>query len=191
MTDSIEEALLKTPRTRSLLVEFTTRFNLRCAYCAVSQPSYVGARLPLEHFDALTTLIVERRPEIVMVNGHGETTTVKDWDRYCRRWIDLGLDLKIITNLAKELSHSEVETLARFRKLVFSIDTADPTLFEQLRRGARFEVFSRNVRRIANAAAHQSRRHGRRARQEPWSQPSSHDVMPPTLLHRRLLPAVG
>ena len=157
MEQTIEEALLRSPRTSSLLVEFTTRCNLRCTYCAVSQPSYVGARLPLEHFDALTKLIVERRPQIIMVNGHGETTTVQDWDRYCRKWLDLGLDLGIITNLAKELSDREIESLARFRKLVFSIDTADPTLFEQLRRGARFEVFSRNLGRIASAAARQRR----------------------------------
>lgn len=145
------EKLLTSPRTGKLLIELTSKCNLRCTYCAVSQPDYQGVQFPIEHFDALTKLILDRPPELILVNGHGETTIVKDWDRYCRTWLDLGFELEIISNLAKKLSDEEIDTFARFKKINVSIDSADPEVFETLRRGAKFARVKENLERIVAA----------------------------------------
>ncbi|MCB9882946.1 MAG: radical SAM protein [Planctomycetes bacterium] len=150
---ALADSLLRSSRTQRLLIELTSKCNLRCTYCAVAQPGYEGIQFPIEHFEALTKLIVDRAPEIVMINGHGETTIVKDWDVYVRHWLDLGLNLEIITNLSKKLKDTEIETLARLRRVTISTDSSVPELFEALRRNAKWEIFDSNLTRLMEAIA--------------------------------------
>lgn len=140
-----------------MLIELTTKCNLRCAYCAVAQPDYVGVQFPVEHFDALTNLIVERAPGRLMINGHGETTIVKNWDVGVRHWLERGLSLEIITNLSKKLKDREVETLAQLEAITISTDSANPELFEALRRNAKWETFHGNLQRLVAAMAERDR----------------------------------
>ncbi len=140
--------LLESQRTRAFHLEFTSRCNLKCIYCAAGQPDYQGSDIAPETIDKVIELLVRRKPEVVSVNGHGETTIYKDWHLYCNRMLDLGLNLHIISNFCKKFSPEELETLSRFKSIEISCDTHDPILFAKLRRGADMVTLGTNLQRL-------------------------------------------
>lgn len=139
-----------------LRVDITTDCNLRCVYCAVSQPGYVGTRMPDEALDTVRRLALETsRLKTVMVNGHGETTTHPAWMSFCEPLLERGLRLTIISNLAKDFSAAEIGCLARFHAIQLSVDSADPLEVRTVRRKARLEHLLFNITRIRMAAREQ------------------------------------
>lgn len=140
--------MLSSSKTDTAHIEFTTRCNLRCVYCAVSQPTYRGTDLDLSCLDEILDTLKERETRFVYANGHGETTLVKGWDTVCRRMIEDRFALGIVTNFARALNRTEIETLARFRRICVSCDTVDAELFSALRRKARLSVLLENMERI-------------------------------------------
>ncbi|MGK2856052.1 MAG: radical SAM/SPASM domain-containing protein [Thermoanaerobaculia bacterium] len=146
--------LLAPVTTETVYLELTSRCNLRCTYCAVSQPTYVGSDLPLERFEGFLEEMRARRVRIIVMNGHGESSIVSGWDALSDRLADAGFQLHITTNLAKRLKPEEISALSRFEKIYVSLDTIDPELCAQLRRGARLETIYENLAAIrAHAAA--------------------------------------
>ncbi|MEO6708728.1 MAG: radical SAM protein [Planctomycetota bacterium] len=133
-----------------LILELTTRCNLRCVYCAVSQPEYVGRDLQL---DVASTLAAIRELGVgeVQLSAHGEATLVPGWHDIARALEDAGLRVLLTTNLSKRFSLEELAALARMQTIAVSIDTADPELFARLRRPARFERLCEN---LAHLRAH-------------------------------------
>jgi MoaA/NifB/PqqE/SkfB family radical SAM enzyme len=89
---------------RRIILEFTSRCNLACAYCETSLPQYrsLGKDMDPTALNAIIDYLIEHKPSSVCVNGHGETTIYKDWHKYCNRLLDHGIPLGIITNLAKD-----------------------------------------------------------------------------------------
>ena len=127
-------------------IDFTERCNLRCTYCATSQPGYNGVEPDVEQVpggremphDKLEKIIQELAdyPHIdeIAVNGHGETTFYKGWSGYCSRLLDIGHKLTIICNFARQFDTEEIAALSRFKSITISIDTEDPLLLKQIRR---------------------------------------------------------
>lgn len=140
--------MLKSNKTKVAHIELTSRCNLRCVFCAVSQSYYRGIDLPGEVLKNVIEVIRKRKVNIVCVSGHGETTIYKDWHLYCNELIKIGIPLHIISNFAKKLSKDELETLSRFKSIEISCDTADPELFRKLRRGARLENLMANLENL-------------------------------------------
>ncbi len=132
----------------SVSIEFTTRCNLRCVYCGVTQPGYKAQDLALENFDELIQDLKKRRTNWILVNGHGETTIAPDWHIYCQKLINAGFRLKIITNLSKKLSDEEIAILSQFNRIEISCDTVDSELHSFLRKGSKLEVIYQNMERI-------------------------------------------
>lgn len=151
--------LLEAGSTSMVYLELTTRCNLRCVYCPVSQPTYRGSDLPIEpvRLDTFLRELHERRVEIVVMNGHGESTIVKDWEALAMRFADAGFRLHITTNLAKRLTFAEIDALSRFELILLSLDTVDGELLAELRRGARLEVILDNLRAIRELASQRRR----------------------------------
>ncbi|MGA7614822.1 MAG: radical SAM protein [Thermoanaerobaculia bacterium] len=147
------EDLLGSPRTGMVFIEFTSRCNLRCVYCPVSQPTYHGIDLPRESFDNFLEQLRRRNVHTVVMNGHGESMIVKGWEVYADRLTDAGFRLHITTNLAKRLTPFEVVTLSRFERILVSIDTADAELLATLRRGANLETIFANIAAIREFAS--------------------------------------
>ena len=68
-------------------LDLTTRCNLRCVYCAVSQADYQGFDMAPDIVEKAKQAIVDlaRHNSLVAVdvNGHGETTIVEGWEHIC------------------------------------------------------------------------------------------------------------
>ena len=135
---------LVSPRTRVVHIEFTSRCNLRCVYCAASQPTYKGIDLDVKTIDSAIEALKKREIKVLSVNGHGETTLYKNWHLYCNKMLDAGIQLHIISNFAKEFSQDEIQTLSRFKSIEISCDTNDPELLKKLRRGIDLQTLGLN-----------------------------------------------
>jgi MoaA/NifB/PqqE/SkfB family radical SAM enzyme len=140
--------LLESPRTKIAHIEFTSKCNLRCVFCYVSQPNYKGVDLDIETMESIIESLKSRNVKVVTVSGHGETTIYKNWNLLCNKMLDAGMHLHIISNFAKEFSQEELKTLSRFKSIEISCDTNDPELFGKLRRGADLKIICLNILRL-------------------------------------------
>lgn len=148
---------LVSPRTRVVHIEFTSRCNLRCVYCAASQPTYKGIDLDVKTIDSAIEALKKREIKVLSVNGHGETTLYKNWHLYCNKMLDAGIQLHIISNFAKEFSQDEIQTLSRFKSIEISCDTNDPELLKKLRRGIDLQTLGLNLSRLQGIALNEKR----------------------------------
>jgi molybdenum cofactor biosynthesis enzyme MoaA len=130
--------LLASGPIREIRFDLTTRCNLRCVYCAVSLPDYVGSDMPIEMASQTVTAIaglMRYNPHNpVSINGHGETTFMRDWVNISQQLLDRNIPIRITTNLAKRYSGIEIGILARMHMIGVSIDTSDPDLLRRMRR---------------------------------------------------------
>lgn len=147
--DGLSEALLGI-RPQQVLLELTSRCNLRCIYCAVSQPDYQGTDLQITR-EEIVEQIVSLGPSEFQISGHGETTLVPGWVELAQALLKRGLAVTMITHLNKQLSEEEVDTFSRFKRITVSCDTNDPAIYGRLRRGGRLERVANNIRRIIAA----------------------------------------
>jgi hypothetical protein len=85
-------------------------------------------------FDSLVQQLKARRVRLVGVNGHGETTMIRDWDQLVMRLADEGLCISIITNFARLLRLEELEAMARISEIMINVDTHRPELQRAIRR---------------------------------------------------------
>ena len=132
----MNQDLLISCHTTSANIEFTSRCNLKCIYCSRVREDYVCKDINSEILDKLIAQLQIRRVEFVAVNGHGETTIRKDWQKYCDKFLALEIPLQITTNFSRIFSADEMATLTRFRRIVISVDCSDPILFKKIRCGA-------------------------------------------------------
>jgi MoaA/NifB/PqqE/SkfB family radical SAM enzyme len=134
----------------------TTRCNLRCVYCAVSQNAYHGEDLPeslaRKALQIIPQIVDKERIYAVNVNGHGETTFVPGWTETCKALLDENLPLVLTTNLAKSLSKEEAEVLAQMRALNVSIDSSDAGVLRRMRRNVDVRQILTNITFIRVAA---------------------------------------
>lgn len=148
MTLAHDVDLLHTSRTYHAMIEFTRDCNMRCVYCAVSQPTWETSTLDLTHFDKIIDSLKNRGLQVAIMHGHGETTIVDGWHEYARRLQRHGVDLIICTNLARKFSQDELDVLSEFTSITVSLDTIDPILFRQLRKGGDIDRIISNQARI-------------------------------------------
>jgi len=149
--------LLESHKTASAHIEFTSKCNLRCVFCAASQTPYQGVDMDRDTLKDAIEVIKTRQTRAIVVNGHGETTTYQGWHLICREMLDAGLNLQIISNFARDLSREELHTLSRFKNIEISCDTADPELFKKLRRGADLKTLCLNISRLRAIAVQEGR----------------------------------
>jgi MoaA/NifB/PqqE/SkfB family radical SAM enzyme len=145
-----------TPKLAYAHLELTTRCNLRCVYCCRSyETDDKTSNMDFPH-DLVPKLIEEMLEcglKYLRVSGVGETTVHPHWLAICRRFLDAGFDLEIVTNLAKKLNPEEVMLLGRFKRIFVSCDTVDPEIFALLRRGNKLDRFLGNLRAIKRESA--------------------------------------
>jgi hypothetical protein len=126
--------LYSSPISKVAFVEITSRCNLRCVYCAVSQPSYVGEDMEPDLLDDVIQVLKARQIKFIQVNAHGETTMVQGWHHRVNELAAAGIELQIITNFARLLSPDELAAMARIPRITISIDTHRPEVLRRIRR---------------------------------------------------------
>lgn len=131
-------------------IEMTSRCNVRCVYCCVSQPGYEGKDLALDG-EAIADMLEPFSPPEVRITGHGETTMLADWVQSAKTLLGRGFAVTTNTNLAKEFSDEEIDTLSRFRSLEISCDIADAEILGRVRRGVRLDRIENAMDRIVAA----------------------------------------
>jgi hypothetical protein len=148
---------LEAPFPKELRIDINELCNLRCDYCAVSSPDYVGQEMAPGMFPAMIEL-VKRMPQgsIIHVNGHGETTYHPKWMDISRQILDTGRRPLITTNLAKNFSNAEIDLLAQFSVITVSLDGADDQLMRAIRKPVRVAHVFATVDRIRASAERQS-----------------------------------
>lgn len=152
-----------TERLNEIRIDITTNCNLRCVYCAVSNPDYQGKHMDSEMivdvYDYLESINPDVRKEIIIhVNGHGETTCHPDWLNIVEKILSMGFKwVRMITNLARHYTDEEFETLSKLESVQLSIDTADSELLKTIRRKVDLNTFIHNIIRIKIAAVSQRR----------------------------------
>lgn len=152
------DPLLHLKKLEKVTLEFTTRCNLKCTYCAVSRPWHEKEDLDLDVFPSLLAEFKSLGVKKVQISGGGETTIVKNWDDYLFQFIDNGIEVSIITNLAKPLTDRAVRALSLCVEINTSCDTVDPTLYAAIRKGGDFTVFLHNIARIRATCLSENRR---------------------------------
>jgi sulfatase maturation enzyme AslB (radical SAM superfamily) len=104
-----------------VMLDLTTRCNLRCVYCAVSLPDYRGMDMNADVLDrALSSITQLRRHSnfIVCISGHGETTMLPNWVDVCDQLFRCDVELELITNLSKSYSLQELAALSKIRHII-------------------------------------------------------------------------
>ncbi|MBL8178545.1 MAG: radical SAM protein [Bryobacterales bacterium] len=152
------DPMLHLTKLEKVTLEFTTRCNLKCTYCAVSRPWHEKEDLDLAVFPSLLEEFKALGVKRVQISGGGETTIVKNWDDYLVQFIDHGIEVSIITNLAKPLTARAVRALSLCAEINTSCDTVDAELYAAIRKGGDFAVFLHNIARIRALCLSEGRR---------------------------------
>ncbi len=137
-----------------ICVEPTSICNLRCQMCFQSDASFSSDKsfLGMMDFGLYTRIVDEMNAnqcDSLVLASRGEPTLhpkFADMLSYATQRI---LDVKINTNatkLSEKLCHKILE--ADPNVVVFSIDSADPAQYEQIRKGAKFSEVLENVKRF-------------------------------------------
>jgi len=152
---TVQDDLLISHRTHHAMIEFTRDCNMRCVYCAVSQPQWKKHSLDFDQFDfkGFIGQLKDRELKIAILHGHGETTIVDRWDEYADLVHNAGIKSTICTNLAKDFNNRELDILSKFSGITVSIDTIDPIIFKKLRRGGDFHKIISNQIEIQKRSA--------------------------------------
>jgi hypothetical protein len=118
----------------------------------VSSAGWNGKDMPPDLSDRVTDQAIKLGTKLVVMHGHGETTMLADWQHKAAKLLDASIALSICSNLSKNYTDTELQTLARFKHLAISIDTVDVGLFKKLRRGGDVRHVIYNMTRIQSIA---------------------------------------
>lgn len=142
-----------------LLIETTTRCNLRCQQCARLVEKYALADLEFATFERLRPLFPHLQE--VALYGHGETFLHKQFFTMLEELKEHGIFVYVTTNgmLVTEKVAEQLVDL-QLDRVSFSLDAATPELFNTIRRGADLATILANIRRL-NALKKRARRDDR------------------------------
>jgi MoaA/NifB/PqqE/SkfB family radical SAM enzyme len=138
-------------RLVSAALEFTSKCNLRCTYCTVSQPGDVGVDLDRATDQGIIRQLKALDVAEVVLNGRGETTSIPDWMERVRPFIGT-FRTRLISNCARRFSDAEAELLANLDSLSVSIDSADHQIMRDIRRRVDLDTITGNILRVRIAA---------------------------------------
>jgi pyruvate-formate lyase-activating enzyme len=136
-----------------VLMDVTGNCNLRCPYCVTEFEGIKGNLLMTpELFDKAFQLAPLLKPEADFMVSCGFEPTLHPHfpDLLERIPKEHRGQVAFTTNLARRLDDSYLERLAKsgIRYVNISVDSWVPSVFEELRKGARFDRFEDNLRRL-------------------------------------------
>ena len=140
-----------------LIVELLNSCNFDCPMCRVGQHGIdLSRKMPLSVFED----VLQRLPSVMTVrlNGLGESMLIADFRQYLSVLQRRRVRVEIISNGSGALSDYEA-VIDNDGHILLSWDAAQPLLFEQLRRPARWAELTERLRLIADLI--RTRRRGR------------------------------
>ncbi len=133
---------------QKLIVELLNSCNLDCPMCRVGQHGINLSRaMPLQVFERVIAALPS--VQAVRLNGLGESTLLPDFRDYVAALRRAELAIELITNASGPLA-AYGDILSAGGHVLVSWDAAQPVIFEQLRRPARWTDY---VERLGNIAA--------------------------------------
>ncbi|WP_395845346.1 SPASM domain-containing protein [Cystobacter fuscus] len=139
------------PYPERVIIELANTCNLDCPMCRIGANGVNLARvMPLAAFRELATQLFPRVRQ-VRLNGLGESTLIPEFGAYLDVLARHPVQVELITNATGSVP-IYTRMVDEGATLLFSWDAAQPTLFERLRRPARWDVLSRTVQAVAEHA---------------------------------------
>ena len=132
---------------KNIVIETTTRCNLRCKQCARLVNKYKLADMQLETFRRIAPFFPHIKE--VALYGHGETFLYSHFFEMLAELKKHNIFVYVTTNgtlITPEVAEQLVEL--QLDRLSFSLDAATPELFNEIRRGADFNTIISNIRRL-------------------------------------------
>ncbi|MFG6466610.1 radical SAM protein [Roseateles sp. BYS87W] len=156
---SVTDPALLQARPQGLMVEYTSRCNLRCKYCSKSNPGddQIPGRdmdMPANTLEQTLALIARERFSELLLAGTGESTFHKDWVQDLPRLIAAGKAanpnsfIHINSNFALKYGEAELAVLAQLDGIMISIDTADRDLTRTVRSKSDLSLIVYNILRL-------------------------------------------
>jgi MoaA/NifB/PqqE/SkfB family radical SAM enzyme len=152
-----------------LMVEYTSRCNLRCKYCTKSNPGddYIPGRnmdMGPEGVEAVLRFIASQSFKEVLLAGTGESTFHPDWKTDFPRLIAAAKGanpscfVHFNSNFALRFADDAWPILAQLDGLMVSIDTADAEVTRHVRAKSDLAVIVYNLSRLRAHCRHHQRK---------------------------------
>ncbi|MBF0517335.1 MAG: radical SAM protein [Nitrospirae bacterium] len=147
------ETLDKSEKYDLSFFDITGNCNLRCPFC-INDWSAINGSTPVSErtFEKILTLLPLLNS--FYLSCYFEPTIHPDFESILKMIPDEHRSKVLFTtNLSKPLSDGVIEQLSKssFNYINVSLDSLNPAVFEKMRRGARFDVFYDNLRRLTDA----------------------------------------
>lgn len=145
-------------RLNVVVLEITSKCNLRCIFCPKSIEGYNDIaghdmEMPAETVENVYAFLGHLGPAIISLVGVGEPTFRKDWVQIFGRLLSLpGVSLHLNTNLGRQYSNEEVAALLKAREIIVSVESADMETQKRLRKAVDLRTILHNVLRLKSMA---------------------------------------
>jgi len=137
-----------------IMADITSNCNLRCPFCCNDWRSIRGnVNMSQETFSKLIELIPLAQNEGFLFSCLFEPTIHPDFIPFLRQIPALGREkVFFTTNLAKRLPPETFHELSQsnIHHINVSLDSLDPAIYEDLRRGAKFDTFMLNLENLVS-----------------------------------------
>ena len=144
---SAGETVLKS-KPRALFIELTRHCNLLCPMCRVAGQVSPSQTMNEDLFSRVESELFPTA-DMIDLRGWGESLILPEFENRARRAAQYGAALRVISNMSFRRDDI-IDLLGELGFYVgISIDSADPKLLAELRRGARLELIERNLRRLS------------------------------------------
>jgi len=149
----IEKDLLK-GRPDTVIIEVTSKCNLRCHYCPKADPlvdslPHVNTDMSDAMLDTLYAFCKSHGTKDVTLSGVGETAMHAGWHRRLGKFLD-DPDFKLYTvsNFARPLDDDDLAAFLRFDTVQVSFDSSDFMMVRKLRSKANLGIITYNIVRL-------------------------------------------
>lgn len=142
---------------RSVIIEVTSKCNLRCTYCYKADPAFdalpfVNTDLSDDALRYLYEYCKANGIREVSLSGVGETAIANGWHRRLSPFLDdEEIEVYLVSNLIRPLAPEDLAALCKLKVLQISFDSADPRVVRMMRSKARLSVIVDNIERLGRA----------------------------------------
>jgi MoaA/NifB/PqqE/SkfB family radical SAM enzyme len=109
--------------------------------------------MPEDVVDAALAGLKVLRVNDVALNGHGETTVLRNWHAVSAAVRRTGARVHLTSNFARPFTAEELDELVRLKSVVVSLDTDDADLLRAVRRHVDLATIVANLRNLRNRSS--------------------------------------